>query len=165
MTVRTPTFLKGQFENGDIPSQTDYQDVFDSFLPIGASGSYTSLDINLGISGTVSANKIYTNYEYLDSNMTIVAQSTTQASAVTLSNSLSWIVSANGNNTAVKLPTSDPTRRQVIVNAASTVLKVFPPSGGNFVGTAANASLNLPVDKGATIVHGPSNVFIMIIGA
>ncbi len=36
MTARTPAYLKTHFENGDIPVQTDYEDVFDSYLNIAA---------------------------------------------------------------------------------------------------------------------------------
>ncbi len=70
MTIRTPTYLKSLFENNDIPQQSDYSDIFDSFLPISATGKQ-SLDISLNISGdfTASGNingeKIYTNDLYV----------------------------------------------------------------------------------------------------
>ena len=32
MTIRSVTYLKGRFENNDVPTATDYEDVFDSFL-------------------------------------------------------------------------------------------------------------------------------------
>lgn len=54
MTVRTPTYLKSLFENNDIPQQSDYSDIFDSFLPITATGKQT-LDISLNISGDFTA--------------------------------------------------------------------------------------------------------------
>lgn len=54
MTVRTPTYLKARFENNDVPQQADYGDIFDSFLPISATGKQT-LDISLNISGDFTA--------------------------------------------------------------------------------------------------------------
>ena len=54
MTIRTPTYLKTLFENNDIPQQTDYGDIFDSFLPITATGKQT-LDISLAINGDFTA--------------------------------------------------------------------------------------------------------------
>lgn len=63
MTIRTPTYLKSLFENNDTPQQTDYGDVFDSFLPLTATGKQT-LDISLAISGdfTASGNIRTTNF-------------------------------------------------------------------------------------------------------
>jgi hypothetical protein len=66
MTVRTPTYLKDKFENNDIPQQSDYGDIFDSFLPITATGKQT-LDISLEIggdftaSGNIYGGNIFTN--------------------------------------------------------------------------------------------------------
>lgn len=57
MTVRTPTYLKARFENNDVPQQADYGDIFDSFLPISATGKQT-LDISLNISGDFTASGV-----------------------------------------------------------------------------------------------------------
>lgn len=54
MTIRTPTYLKSLFENNDTPQQADYGDIFDSFLPITATGKQ-SLDVSLNISGDFTA--------------------------------------------------------------------------------------------------------------
>lgn len=60
MTARSPTYLKSVFENADIPQQADYGDIFDSFLPILATGRQV-LDISLAITGDFSAESINTN--------------------------------------------------------------------------------------------------------
>lgn len=54
MTIRTPTYLKSIFETADIPSGSDYSDIFDSFLPISVTGKQT-LDISLEITGDFTA--------------------------------------------------------------------------------------------------------------
>ena len=43
MTIRSVTYLKGRFENNDVPTATDYEDVFDSFLNLATSADQ-SLD-------------------------------------------------------------------------------------------------------------------------
>lgn len=276
MTVRSPTYLKALFENGDIPVQTDYEDVFDSYLPINASGAYT-VGINLTVNGTfnvsgqstftsvqanvvsaavayvgnlvvsgtvaslnidratvsamsativsadtfngqtvqtsaltgtkavfsgivsaltvnadnlqtsalrtgsinatgivsaatlnavnVSANSIHVQTKLKMDFSLVSANSTTQAGGTVLNSSISWVNYGTGNHLALTLPAGDVGRVQYIVNAASTILKIFPPSGGAFVGTANNASLNLPTDKGATILHGSTTSFIMIVSS
>lgn len=179
MTIRTPSYLKSRFENGDIPQASDYEDIFDSFLPVGASGAQ-SIDGSFVLSGsitsngtvgtsarytgTVSAQSVYMSNLYLDGNFTINALATTQASTVTLTNAINWVVSANGNNTAVMLASAEPTKVQYVINATVTALKVYPCVGGAFVGTATNAPMSIPQTKGATIIHGTSNTYMMIVG-
>lgn len=181
MTIRTPSYLKSRFENGDIPQSTDYEDVFDSYLSLATSGAQTIdgiLTVNglispsATFSGTVSANLVDTNTLnvetalILDAEYSIDARSTTQASARLLSSSISWVTSANGNNFAVVLASAIPGRTQYIINnTVVTALRVFPCPGGTFVGTAANASLSIPLNRGATIIHGTSNTYVMIVGA
>lgn len=41
MTIRSPTYLKGRFENGDTPSATDFEDIFDSYFSLATSASQT----------------------------------------------------------------------------------------------------------------------------
>jgi len=62
MTARTPAYLKGRYEQGDIPQGTDYEDVFDSYLNLVVS-SEQSIDSNLRttkelIAASVSAGSI-----------------------------------------------------------------------------------------------------------
>jgi len=54
MTIRTPAYLKTVFESNDIPTGSDYSDIFDSFLPISTSSKQT-FDFPLEILGDVTA--------------------------------------------------------------------------------------------------------------
>jgi len=54
MTVRTPAYLKTVFESNDIPTGSDYSDIFDSFLPISTSSKQT-FDFPVEILGDVTA--------------------------------------------------------------------------------------------------------------
>lgn len=51
MTARLPSYLKGRFETADIPTETDYTDVFDSFLNLEVSAATQT------IKGSVAFNK------------------------------------------------------------------------------------------------------------
>jgi hypothetical protein len=208
MTARTPIYLKGRFEQGDIPQGTDYEDVFDSYINIATSAEQT-IDSNLRttkkfiaanvsatsvtaatgrFSGIVSAASLYADSAIVSAlNASIVsansvvsntasfvtvtasninvsgnviygsfdvsALATTQAGALTLNGTTNFVIFADGNNTAVKLPTSVRGRQQFVVNAASTTIKIFPATSGRFLVTAVNASLNIPADRCATIFH------------
>jgi hypothetical protein len=175
MTIRTPSYLKSRFENGDIPQSTDYEDVFDSFLSLATSGAQTIdgiLTVNglisptATFSGVVSADTIDANNIILDAEYSIDARATTQASARLLSSSINWVTSANGNNFAVILASAVPGKTQYIINnTVVTALRVFPCVGGSFVGTASNASMSIPLNRGATIIHGTSNTYVMIVGS
>jgi len=193
MTAQTPTYLKARFETGDIPTGTDYSDVFDSYLNVVttdiqtiAGGVTFSNQINVSevitplvsaasvIASFVSAQTINGAFINADSlsvsgkvifgSVDISAASTTQAGATTLGGVTNFVIYANGNNLAVKLPTSESGRQQYIINAASTTLKIFPAVSGRFLVTAVNASLNLPADKTALVFHKGDDRYGIVIG-
>ena len=174
MTIRSATYLKAKFETGDIPTQTDYGDLIDSFVPVGTSGSYTS-DISytvnnlttvsaLTVGGVTSVKSVYHDGSQYYDYLAVSANTTVQSTGGSLSATINYVNFADGQNTSVLLPSYTRGRVQFVINAAATVIKVFPNAGCNFVGTAANASLNLPIDKAATIIHVATSVFSMLIG-
>ena len=177
MTVRSVTYLKGRFENLKIPTATDYEDVFDSFLSLEASGTQTfnggivtpelvatrvsALAANFvnAVSGNAayfssvnvtnaSASNLYLAAGlFLDVATSVNALATTQTSSVTISNTITFVANGDGDNTAVRLPTSTQGRVQYIINAAATAIKVFPAVSGLFVTTVLNASQSIPAGK------------------
>jgi len=52
MTARTPTYLKSRYETGDIPTQSDYEDIFDSYVNLEVSGKQT-INSDLATSGEI----------------------------------------------------------------------------------------------------------------
>ena len=91
MTARTPTYLKAVFETNDIPAGSDYSDIFDSFLPITATGKQT-LDISLEITGDFTANNIYAASAF---NGNIINVSTVSASVINTNRINAQVVSAS----------------------------------------------------------------------
>lgn len=233
MTVRSPTYLKSRFENGDTPSATDFEDVFDSYFSLATSASQTiegrvtfqnqiiasevisplvsattltasfvsaqtgnfanissttvsavnvsagaiyggtaniatvsagSFTGNTATIQTVSANSINVSADVIFGCFDISAVATTQAGAITINGTNNFIIFADGNNLAVKLPTSVRGKEQRIINASSTVLKVFPAVSGRFLVTAVNASLNLPADRTALIIHKGDDRYGFMVG-
>lgn len=161
MTQRSTTYLKARFETADIPTQSDYQDVFDSFVNLEASaaqalsGPLTVPQLNATI---VSANMI------LHGQANVSASGTTQASAARLSNGVSYVL-ANDDERAVVLATCQPGRTQFIVNTNTTTISVFPASGGNFIGTAENAALLLAKNTSMFVVHASTSAYGVVRGA
>lgn len=174
MTIRSSTYLKAKFETNDVPVQADYGDWIDSFVPVGTSGSYTS-DINytvnnlttvsaLTIGGVTSAQSVYHNGSQIFDYLAVSANTTVQSTGGSLSATINYVNYANGQNDSLLLPARTQGRIQYIVNAASTTIKIFPAAGNNFVGTAANASLNIPVDRTATVIHCAASAYALLIG-
>lgn len=174
MTIRSSTYLKAKFETGDIPVQADYGDFIDSFVPVGTSGSYTS-DISytvnnlttvsaLTVGGVTSVQSVYHNGSQIFDYLAVSANTTVQATGGALTATVNYVNYANGQNDSVLLPARTQGRVQWVINAASTTIKIFPQAGNSFVGTAANASLNLPTDKAAMIIHCAASTFSMLIG-
>lgn len=155
MTQRSITYLKARFETGDIPTQSDYQDFIDSFVSLESSASQTlsgNLVLpNIEVSGAVSADSISAR-TVRTGQQSITPTGTTQGSAfaVTADNVLA---SAEQNERSIVLSTLEPGRRQFVMNSGTTALLVFPPTGQNFVGSAANGSISVPTLTGVTIPH------------
>lgn len=104
MTQRSVTYLKGRFETGDIPTQSDYQDLMDSFLNLEASASQTlsgpivvptmvvsAIDAARVSATTVSAALVYTN----TLRASHVSASTVSAATATIDTVIADVVSAN----------------------------------------------------------------------
>lgn len=219
MTVRTPSYLKARFENGDIPNAIDYEDVFDSFFPlltsalqtIAAPMNFTQqvyvLELNsplvsavsvissfvsaqtvnaafvnadavsaVSVSATsvnasiVSADSLYASSVFSVSGnfyqraIDVSALATTQAGALLVNGLVTFVIQADKNNNAVRLPTSDRGRMQTVINASTTVIKIFPATSGRFVTTAVNASLNIPEGRSAQIFHKGDDRYGIMIG-
>src|SRR3990167_3204691 len=146
MTARTPTYLKGRFETNDIPSQTDYQDVFDSYINTVVS-SEQSIDSNLRtskelsaesvsantvvtsslrITTTTSANTLWMNLKLVNStDITASAGAGTQAGATRLIRDVNYVFGNAILGYGVVLATAEPGRMQVIINTDTTALSVF----------------------------------------
>lgn len=62
MTAKTPAQLLSVFENGDVPTQSDYQDVFDSFVNVvGTTAQSIAADLtvpNLAVTGTFNTSNV-----------------------------------------------------------------------------------------------------------
>lgn len=144
MTQRSRTFLRGRFEQGDIPTGTDYEDLIDSFLSLEASATET-------MAGTLALPTLRPG-KIVKSTDSITATGTVQASAALVSADV-IAASAEQLERAIILPALEPGRVQHIVNTGTTALAIFPPTGGNFVGSAANGGITIAADQGIAIFH------------
>lgn len=199
MTAQTPTYLKAHFENGDIPNQTDYGDVFDSFLNIAAattteqtiygplkvlgqitatnvsaqaftftsiqatdatftnltavSANISNLQASTVSAATVSANNLYVQAGLFLGTANVSAVGSTQAQAATLTAPVSFVIYADLGDVSVKLGTSTQGKVQTVINATTTVIRIFPAVSARFLTTAVNTSINIPADKVATVYH------------
>lgn len=167
MTVRSPSYLKSRFENNDIPQATDYEDVFDSYLPLGTSAAQTIESPITAPAVTTSAlnategtvTKFSTGGDF-----SVNATGTTQATSRVLTDSINWVKFGDGSNFAVRAVSAQAGLVQYIANATVTALRMFPCVGGTFLGTAQDTSMSLPIGKGAQIIHGEANTYLVIIG-
>jgi hypothetical protein len=150
MTQRSVQYLKTRFETADIPTQSDYQDLFDSFMSLEASAAQV---LNGPIEAPqVSAGVIKAGLKTIHSSQTVTPTGATQASALAVSAD-NILASAEQNERAIILSPLEPGRRQIVMNSGTTALLVFPPSGQNFVGSAANGAISIPTLTGCEIPH------------
>lgn len=157
MTQRSTAYLKGRFETADVPTQSDYQDVFDSFVNLETSAAQVmagKLEAPAVSAATVSADAVYVATKTIRShNVAVSAAGKTQASATRLTTDVSYVFCTNDAERAVVLASAEPGRVQVIVNTAVTALLVFPASGCNFVGTAENGGITLAANGTMVVPH------------
>lgn len=167
MTVRSPSYLKSRFENNDIPQATDYEDVFDSYLPLGTSAAVVSeSEVTFPIVNTsaLNATEVSAKRLTLGGNFSVNATGTTQATSKILTDAINWVKFGDGSNFAVRMVSAQPGYIQYIANASVTALRMFPCVGGTFLGTAQNTSMSLAIGKGVQVIHGEANTYLMIIG-
>ncbi len=146
MTQRSVTYLKGRYETGDIPTQSDYGDLIDSFVNLEASAAQT-------MAGRLVAPSF--TGKFIRTNEKINPTGSTQASAFAVSADIVF-ASAEQNERAILLSSLEPGRTQFISNTGTTVLQVFPPSGQLFIGSAANGQINCAVNQSVLVAHGVS---------
>jgi hypothetical protein len=155
MTQRSVQYLKTKFETSDIPTQSDYQDVFDSFVSLEASATQTLsgklVMPSILASGAVSAESISVS-RVRTGQQSITPTGTTQASAFAVTADIVR-ASAEQEERSIVLPSLEPGRVQFVMNSGTTALLVFPPTGQNFIGSAANGGISVPTLTGVTIPH------------
>ena len=169
MTQRSVTYLKGRWETGDIPTQTDYGDLMDSFVSLEASAAQTmagKLELTAVSAATVSANDVYVNGKLFHSKSTAVSAALgTQAGATRLTNDVNLVFGNDVLGFGVVMASAEPGRIQYIINTATTALTVFPASGCNFIGTAVNTgSLVLAVNSMMIVAHCGASAYHAIRG-
>lgn len=166
MTQRSVTYLKAKFETGDIPTQSDYGDLMDSFLSLEASAAQTlsgsialpGIDATRVSATTVSAGTVYVQTKTIRSYATNVSAALgTQAGATRLTKDVSLVFGNDVLGFGVVMASAEPGRVQHIINTATTVLTIFPASGCNFVGTA--------VDTGSIVLAKNSMMIVTHCGA
>jgi len=174
MTQRSVTYLKGRWETGDIPTQTDYQDLMDSFVNLEASAAQTlagslvvpGIDATRVSAATVSANNIYVNSKVFFSNSTSVSAALgTQAGGTKLTNDINLVFGNDALGFGVVMASAEPGRVQYVINTNTTVLTIFPASGCNFVGTAENTgSIVLAKNSMMIVAHCGASAYNAIRG-
>lgn len=162
MTQRSITYLKGKFETNDIPTQSDYGDLIDSFINLEASASQSmsgKLETPAVSAAVVSADALYINSKVINSkSINVSAAGTTQASATRITTDIAYVLT-NGDERAVVLATCEPGRVQIITNSNTTTLSVFPASGGNFIGSAENAPISLVKNGSMWVAHHTASAY------
>ena len=169
MTQRSVTYLKGRWETGDIPTQTDYQDLMDSFINLEASAAQVmagKLELPSVSAATVSANDVYVNGKLFHSKSTTVSAALgTQAGATRLASDINLVFGNDVLGFGVVMASAEPGRVQYIINTATTALTIFPASGCNFVGTAVNTgSIVLAVNSMMIVAHCGASAYHAIRG-
>ena len=159
MTQRSVTYLKGRWETGDIPTQSDYQDLMDSFVNLEASAMQS-------LAGPLSVTYVSAGTKIINSNNVAVSAALgTQAGATRLTKDVNLVFGNDALGFGVVMATAEPGRVQYIINTDTTALTIFPASGCNFVGTAENTgSIVLAKNSMMVVAHCGASAYHAIRG-
>ncbi len=169
MTQRSITYLKGRFETGDIPTQTDYGDLMDSFLNLEASATQTlsgRIDVPSVTTPLVSADSLYVSTKTIWSHATNVsAGPATQAGGTRLASDVNMVFGNDILGFGCTMASAEPGRVQTIINTSTTVITIFPSSGCSFVGTAVDTgSIVLAKNSMMVVAHCGASAYSAIRG-
>ncbi len=159
MTQRSVTYLKGRFETGDVPTQTDYGDLMDSFINLEASAMQT-------LAGPLSVPYVSAGTKIINSNAIAVSAALgTQAGGTRLTKDVSLVYGNDALGFGVVMASAEPGRVQTIINTNTTVLTIFPSSGCSFIGTAADTgSIVLAKNSMMIVAHCGTSAYSAIRG-
>lgn len=177
MTAETPTQLKARFENGDVPTATDFENLIDSSLNVLTTDDQTVLSNTLTmvniecstlLADTITATRGVTPHHIvLPVKTGITATGTTEASAAVVTAGYSTVtISTAGVNEAVTVgPIGDlwgVGTSYVIKNLAATAIQVFPGSGNFFDTLATNAAFSVAANKAVTFIRVTNKQWITV---
>lgn len=151
MTQRSRTYLKGRFENNDIPNATDYGDFIDSFLNLTTSGTET-MNGSLVVSGNLSTTNVSASEAYFSGHVhygyaTVSALGTTAGSAAAFSTDVTLVKVTDAQERGVIGDHFRAGIQNKVVNdtASVTAAYVYPPSGTTFIGASFTTAQNSPL--------------------
>lgn len=166
MTQRSVTYLKGRWETGDIPTQTDYQDLMDSFVSLEASANQTMsgpLTAPSVSAASVSANFIHIEKKIHNGYQDLLPQGLTQGSAASADYDVTKVaISAGGvQERGIVLSEHHAGRQQYLINDAGSVTAatIYPSPGCNFIGTAANGGMLVAAGQTIQVIHVNSSAY------
>ena len=171
MTIQSRTYLKGRFETGDIPNQTDYVDLIDSFLSLETTagqtinGAMTFVEKITGsaasFTGVVSAQTLHVDSLVQKGHADYTGNGTTQGAGTSISVNVAHLTVSDAGDRAFRINETHPGVINYLVNSTSSVTAaaIYPTSGSNFIGTAANSPLLLASGTTIQIIHIDPNLY------
>lgn len=147
MTIQTKTVIIGNFENGDVPSGTNFSDWIESCVTLGESSAQNMLG-ELGVAVAVntplvSANIITPVSSFRVGLTTTSGAGTSQTSAVTIGRPYNVLTPTSADQAFV-LPGGYRGDMRWLRNANAVTAAIFPPLGASINGLTANVAYMLP---------------------
>ena len=162
MTIQTKTLIISNFQNGDVPSGTDFQNLIESCVTLGESSAQNMLG-ELGVAVAVntplvSAGIVTPVSSFRPAYTALSGAGTTQGSAVTIGRPYTRLTPTSADQGYI-LPGGYPGDMRWLRNAAAVSAYVYPPSGGTINGLATNAPYQLAGSARVMIVAETSSYF------
>lgn len=162
MTILTKTQIISNFENGDVPTGTDFANWIETMVGQAETsaqtinGTLNVIDFNcsgatiqaLSVNGLLVNAAVVVHQQVVGRNQvgqwaTVSGTGSAQGGATTLS-ALSAVLTPTSASKAYVLAGGYSGNQQWLRNARAVSAKIYPPSGGQINGAGANVAYDLP---------------------
>lgn len=163
MTARSISTLKSYFETLDVPTQSQYEDLIDSFWP---KVSSDPIELSAPLRNSQEINgSIVSAYSFLrlPALTTVTAVGTSQATGVRISAQTALVVAVSaGANACVLINTTAPNQYFILNANASDNLNVYPSTGQSIGAGSTNAAYVLSAYSGNIFYYdGTSRYYVL----
>lgn len=162
MTIQTKTVIIGNFQNGDVPSGTNFADWIETCVTLGESSAQNMLG-TLGVAvelttPRVSAAVVTPSSSFRPTYVAASGAGTSQASAVTITVPYTRLTPTSADSGYI-MPGGYPGDIRWMRNAAAVSAYIYPPSGGSINGLSSNTAYQLAGSARMMIVAETSSYF------
>lgn len=158
MTIQTKTIIIGNFQNGDVPTGTDFSNLILSSITAAETSAQSMTGGLVITAAALGAVGVSASGSLQLGVTTVSGTGNSQGSATALAVPYNVLTPTSADN-AYLMPSGLGTQTW-LRNRTAVTAAIFPPTGGAFNGGSTNAQYSLPGSAGVMVMQESATVFI-----